>query len=81
MMGKADDFLQALINYEKENIPEMCQKAIVPYLRNPDFDPDKVNWQWRHSHVFENADFLWITLTFDSYKYGKAFFGKIVCIT
>ena len=45
MMGKVDEFLQALINYDKENIPEMCQKAIAPYLRNPDFDPDKVNWQ------------------------------------
>jgi len=40
MMGKVDDFLNSLINYDKENIPEMCQKAIQPYLDNPEFDPE-----------------------------------------
>ena len=40
MMGKVDDFLNSLINYDKENIPENVQKAVQPYLDNPDFDPD-----------------------------------------
>ena len=39
MMGKVDDFLQSLVNYDKENIPDYCQKAIQPYLDNPEFDP------------------------------------------
>jgi len=29
-----------LINYDKENIPEVCQKAIQPYLLDKDFDPE-----------------------------------------
>ena len=35
-----DEFLSALINYDKENIPEFCQKAIAPYLKDPEFDPE-----------------------------------------
>jgi len=35
-----DDFLSSLINYDKENIPEVCQKAIQPYLADKEFDPD-----------------------------------------
>ncbi len=37
---QVDDFLNSLINYEKENIPEMVTKAVQPYLDNPEFDPD-----------------------------------------
>ena len=37
---QVDDFLNSLINYDKENIPEVCQKAIAPYLKDPEFDPD-----------------------------------------
>ena len=28
------------MNYEKENIPDVCMKAIQPYIDNPEFDPD-----------------------------------------
>ncbi len=35
-----DDFLNSLIHYEKENIPEAVTKAVQPYLDNPEFDPD-----------------------------------------
>lgn len=28
MMGKVDDFLSQLLHYDKENIPEMCQKVM-----------------------------------------------------
>lgn len=33
MMAKVDVFLDALINFDKENIPETCLKAIQPYLQ------------------------------------------------
>ena len=42
MMAKVDQFLDQLINYDKENIHENCLKAIKPYLENPDFDADFV---------------------------------------
>ena len=35
-----DEFLSSLINYNKENIPEVCQKAIQPYLHDKEFDPE-----------------------------------------
>ncbi|XP_066570660.1 dynein axonemal heavy chain 11 [Amia ocellicauda] len=42
-MGKVDDFLQALINYDKERIHENCLKvAKEEYLNKPDFHPDLV---------------------------------------
>ncbi|XP_077979817.1 dynein beta chain, ciliary-like [Glandiceps talaboti] len=40
MMGKVDAFLDQLVNYDKENIHENSQKAIKPYLDNPEFEPD-----------------------------------------
>ena len=40
MMGKVDEFLNSLITYDKENIPEVVQKAVQPYLDNPEFDPE-----------------------------------------
>lgn len=33
MMAKVDSFLDALINFNKENIPEACLKALKPYLQ------------------------------------------------
>lgn len=33
MMAKVDAFLDSLINFNKENIPEACLKAIQPYLQ------------------------------------------------
>ncbi|XP_074840744.1 dynein axonemal heavy chain 11 isoform X2 [Carettochelys insculpta] len=42
-MGKVDDFLQALINYDKEHIPESCLKVIKEqYLKDPEFNPNLV---------------------------------------
>ncbi|XP_066292954.1 dynein beta chain, ciliary-like [Branchiostoma lanceolatum] len=40
VMAKVDDFLNQLVNYDKENVHENCQKAIQPYLADPEFDPD-----------------------------------------
>ena len=39
-MGKVDDFLNNLINYDKENIPEVCLKAVQPYFDNPEFETE-----------------------------------------
>ncbi|MED6234546.1 hypothetical protein ATANTOWER_026276 [Ataeniobius toweri] len=42
-MGKVDDFLHALVSYDKEHIPESCLTVVKQqYLRNPDFHPDLV---------------------------------------
>ncbi|XP_049903056.1 dynein axonemal heavy chain 11 [Epinephelus moara] len=42
-MGKVDDFLQALVSYDKEHIPEVCLTVVKQeYLRNPEFHPDLV---------------------------------------
>ena len=40
MMGKVDQFLDSLINFNKENIQDANLKAIDPYLSDKDFDPD-----------------------------------------
>ncbi|XP_069786101.1 dynein axonemal heavy chain 17-like isoform X2 [Narcine bancroftii] len=42
MMGKVDGFLDTLINYDKERIPETSLKAFRPILENPMFDADFV---------------------------------------
>ncbi|XP_067914454.1 dynein axonemal heavy chain 17-like [Heterodontus francisci] len=42
MMGKVDGFLDSLINYDKERIPESSLKAFRPILDNPMFDADFV---------------------------------------
>ncbi|XP_075314376.1 dynein axonemal heavy chain 9 [Odontesthes bonariensis] len=42
MMAKVDTFLDSLINFNKENIPEACLKAIRPYLQDPEFQQDLV---------------------------------------
>uniref|UniRef100_A0A803SYF4 Dynein axonemal heavy chain 11 n=1 Tax=Anolis carolinensis TaxID=28377 RepID=A0A803SYF4_ANOCA len=42
-MGKVDEFLQALINYDKEHIPENCLKVVKEhYLKDSDFNPNLV---------------------------------------
>ncbi|KAG7242136.1 hypothetical protein INR49_024182, partial [Caranx melampygus] len=42
-MGKVDDFLQALVSYDKEHIPETCLTVVKQqYLKNPEFHPDLV---------------------------------------
>lgn len=40
MMAKVDGFLDSLINYDKEHIHTDVVKAIQPYLKDPEFDPD-----------------------------------------
>ncbi|XP_057668614.1 dynein beta chain, ciliary [Diorhabda carinulata] len=42
MMAKVDAFLDALINYDKENIHPEVIKAIVPYLKDAEFEPEFV---------------------------------------
>lgn len=40
VMAKVDAFLDALINYDKENIHPEVIKAIQPYLKDSEFEPD-----------------------------------------
>jgi dynein heavy chain len=42
VMAKVDAFLDHLINYDKECIHPEVIKAIQPYLKNPEFEPDFV---------------------------------------
>ena len=42
MMSKIDQFLDNLINYDKENIPENSLKAVAEYLKDPEFNPNFV---------------------------------------
>lgn len=42
MMAKVDAFLDALINYDKENIHPEIIKAIQPYLNDAEFEPEFV---------------------------------------
>ncbi|XP_044764909.1 dynein beta chain, ciliary [Coccinella septempunctata] len=42
MMAKVDAFLDALINYDKENIHPEVIKAIEPYLKDSEFEPEFV---------------------------------------
>ena len=40
VMGKVDQFLDSLINFDKENIQDPNLKAVTPYINDPQFDPD-----------------------------------------
>ncbi|KAL5106320.1 hypothetical protein TcWFU_007241 [Taenia crassiceps] len=42
MMSKIDQFLDNLINYDKENMHENSLKAVAEYLKDPEFDPSLV---------------------------------------
>ncbi|VDD79742.1 unnamed protein product [Mesocestoides corti] len=42
MMGKIDQFLDNLINYDKENMHENSLKAVSEYLKDSEFDPNSV---------------------------------------
>ncbi|XP_046594204.1 dynein beta chain, ciliary [Neodiprion lecontei] len=42
VMAKVDTFLDALINYDKENIHPEVIKAIQPYLKDSEFEPEFV---------------------------------------
>lgn len=41
-MAKVDSFLDQLISYDKENIHPEVTKAIKPYLKDPEFEPEFV---------------------------------------
>lgn len=41
-MGKVDQFLDSLINFDKENIHANNLKAVEPYLQDKEFEPDFV---------------------------------------
>lgn len=43
MMGRVDQFLDSLINYDKEHIHPDIIKAIHPYLDDPEFDPEFIS--------------------------------------
>ena len=43
MMGRVDQFLDSLINYDKEHIHPDIIRAIHPYLDNPEFDPEFIS--------------------------------------
>jgi dynein heavy chain len=40
MMAKVDGFLDSLKNYDKEHIHPDIVKAIQPYLKDPEFNPE-----------------------------------------
>eukprot|EP00050_Salpingoeca_kvevrii_P003770 m.233351 g.233351 ORF g.233351 m.233351 type:complete len:4592 (-) comp10879_c0_seq1:411-14186(-) len=42
MMGNVGEFLDSLLNYDKENIPEANLKAVAEYLKLEDFNADFV---------------------------------------
>ena len=42
MMNKVDQFLEGLINYDKENIHPNILTAMEMYIKDPDFDPEFV---------------------------------------
>lgn len=42
MMAKVDTFLDSLINYDKENVHPDIMKAIEPYLKDAEFEPEFV---------------------------------------
>ncbi|XP_037134453.1 dynein heavy chain 9, axonemal [Syngnathus acus] len=42
MMAKVDTFLDSLIRFKKESIPETCLNAIQPYLQDPEFQPELI---------------------------------------
>ena len=41
-MAKVDTFLESLIGYDKENIHPDIIKAIQPYLKDAEFEPEFV---------------------------------------
>ena len=42
MMAKVDQFLDGLINYEKENIHPNVLVALEPYLKDKEFEPEYI---------------------------------------
>ncbi|XP_044310020.1 dynein axonemal heavy chain 9 [Varanus komodoensis] len=44
-MAKVDNFLDSLVNFNKENIHENCLRALQPYLQDPEFNPEFVRFK------------------------------------
>ncbi|XP_068007753.1 dynein axonemal heavy chain 9 [Melanerpes formicivorus] len=42
-MARLDAFLDSLLRFDKENIPESCLRALQPYLQDPHFSPELVS--------------------------------------
>ena len=42
MMARTDQFINSLINFQKENIPSLVLTELEPYLKDKEFDPDVV---------------------------------------
>ena len=51
MMGKVDQFLDSLVNYQKENIHPNVLVALEPYLNDQEFNPDFVS-----NHIYLKLD-------------------------
>ena len=43
MIGRAEDFLNRLKDYDKDHVPDYSLKAVKAYIERPDFTPEKVN--------------------------------------
>ena len=56
-MGKVDQFLDNLINYDKENIPDACLKQVQPYLDDPEFDPEFIRSKSSGNYCIRSYDF------------------------
>lgn len=68
-MAKVDSFLDLLINYDKENIHPEVIKAIKPYLKDPEFEPEFVRSK---SAAAAGEAFLCV-----KYSYIKMFFNRV----
>ncbi|KAK9886614.1 hypothetical protein WA026_017536 [Henosepilachna vigintioctopunctata] len=42
LMGKVDQFMNDLVNYDKENMQPEVVKVVQEYVKNPEFDPAKI---------------------------------------
>ena len=42
MLADPGAFLNSLMNYDKENMPETLINKLRPYINNPDFLPSKI---------------------------------------
>uniref|UniRef100_A0A1I8JH23 DHC_N2 domain-containing protein n=1 Tax=Macrostomum lignano TaxID=282301 RepID=A0A1I8JH23_9PLAT len=42
IMSKVDQFLDNLINYDKDNIHENCLKEVDRYIKDPEFEPELI---------------------------------------
>ncbi|KAJ3597932.1 hypothetical protein NHX12_001448 [Muraenolepis orangiensis] len=75
-MGKVDDFLQTLVSYDKEHIPEACLSVVKQeYLKNPAFHPDLVMTK----STAAAGLCAWIINIVRYYEFKKATAEKVSC--